>query len=71
MRLLESYRRLTLLSEPGYAYEIRIDGRLAHQGWSRGKRRDAEMEVARWIAERNRFDVVDPGWSVAQQVRAS
>lgn len=42
----------TINNEPGWSYECLFDGRVIFEGWSRGKKRDAEFEVRRGINNR-------------------
>jgi len=46
------YEPATIGDEHGWSYEVRCGGRVVFEGWSRGKKRHAELEVRRGIDAR-------------------
>jgi hypothetical protein len=44
------YAQQTLSGEPGWSYEIYADGRWVGGGWSRGRRKEAELEASKAVA---------------------
>jgi len=47
------YRPTAMCGEPGFNYEIRTRGRLVAEGWSRGKKRNAEEQAREAINARD------------------
>lgn len=53
MNYTATYKAETLAGEPGWSWQLFAFGRLVAEGWTRGKKREAENEVRIAIAARD------------------
>lgn len=53
MNYTATYKHQTICGEAGWSYVVTCDGRLVFEGWSRGRKRDAEAEVRNGIRNRD------------------